>query len=272
MKVESGLTGKSHIEFLMKNKAEILEIAKHQQKYTEAAAVVIEADDSVTKDNFLYDNDEAAGILKRTIVANTYNWLDAHDDVHIPGLFTKSVQNSARRIRHLHDHKFEYGGQIGRPIQFYDKGMKWRALGHPKNGDTTVLVMESQIEKDLNPMMYREYLGGHVDQHSVKMTYVKVDLAINDENYQSEYKTWSEVFPTLGNKDAAESQGYFWAVREARLHEVSAVLVGSNELTPTLGNKSQPALSTERKEPATQRTPVDVHELITHYKKHLLYG
>ena len=38
----------------------------------------------------------------------------------------------------------------------------------------------------------------------------------------------------LGNPEQAEEKGYFWLVREAKLIEISAVLLGSNELTPTL--------------------------------------
>jgi hypothetical protein len=32
--------------------------------------------------------------------------------------------------------------------------------------------------------------------------------------------------------------GYFWAVKQGKLLEVSAVLRGANELTPTLENKA----------------------------------
>ncbi len=47
---------------------------------------------SVTKGRYLYENDEEKGILKRTIVSNTYNWLDSHGDVHLNGIFAKSIQ------------------------------------------------------------------------------------------------------------------------------------------------------------------------------------
>lgn len=207
----------------------------------------------VDKSKTLYENDEAKGILKRAIVANTYNWLDSHGDVHLSGLFAKSIQERAKRIPHLHDHKFEIGAKVGRPISFQETSFKWRALGWAKNGDTEVLLMESQIEKKLNEKVYDEYLADNIDQHSVSMQYVKIDLAVNDENYVNEYKTWQDVLPLLGNKAEAEDRGYFWAVREAKLIEVSAVLLGSNELTPTLGHKIfQPDLSTgkSKTEPA----------------------
>ena len=69
-----------------------------------------------------------------------------------------------------------------------------------------------------------------VDQHSVGMQYVKIDLAVNDEDYEEEYKLWQDNIDQIGNKEQAEQKGYFWLVREAKLIEISAVLLGSNEL------------------------------------------
>jgi len=56
-------------------------------------------------------------------------------------------------------------------------------------------------------------------------------------------------------------QGYFWAVKEAKLIEISAVLEGSNELTPTIDAKNthEPLENTHVDEPvkATQNTNKD---------------
>jgi hypothetical protein len=125
--------------------------------------------------------------------------------------------------------------------------------------------MESQIEKRLNERVYEEYKDDNVDQHSVGMVYVKVDIGINDENYKAEYATWSEVYPLLGNKEVADMKGYFFAVREAKLIEVSAVLLGSNELTPTLNNKFQPDIATGKKEP--KKITLPINELVSAYSK-----
>lgn len=249
---------------------EATDMKRDARKYTDVSnhlPVAIAEKDQVEKGKFLYENDEAKGILKRAIVANTYNWLDSHGDVHLSGLFAKSIQERAKRIPHLHDHKFEIGAKVGRPISFTETPFKWRALGWAKNGDTEVLLMETQIEKALNATVYGEYLSDQVDQHSVAMQYVKIELAVNDENYVNEYKTWQEIMPMIGNKAEAEEKGYFWAVREAKLIEVSAVLLGSNELTPTLGHKIfQPAKATERKREPEKTTPLNRKEMLNHYK------
>ncbi len=59
-------------------------------------------------------------------------------------------------------------------------------------------------------------------------------LCINDEAFADRYENWKLFFPKVINKDRALENGYFWIVKEIQLIEVSAVLFGSNEITPTL--------------------------------------
>jgi hypothetical protein len=68
------------------------------------------------------------------------------------------------------------------------------------------------------------------------MRYVKIDLAINSEEkyYADEKKVWDKYIDEVANRDEAEKQGYFWAVTEAKAIEGSAVVIGSNQITPTL--------------------------------------
>jgi hypothetical protein len=70
-------------------------------------------------------------------------------------------------------------------------------------------------------------------QNSIRMQYVKIDLAFNDEEYEDEYKVWKEVYPQISNKERADELGYFYAVRELKIvNEGSMVLFGSNDATP----------------------------------------
>lgn len=188
--------------------------------------------------NILYDNDEKNGVLKRSIVANTYLYLDSHGDVHMPGIFSKTITDRKNRISHLHDHKFELSAKVGRPISFNEVKIRWSDVGVSKNGETYVLQMDSKIEKSLNASIYNEYLQDAINQHSVCMQYEEIEIAMNDENYSEAFKAWNEVYPLLGNPEKADELGMFYVVRKAKLIEVSAVLLGSNELTPTLGSKN----------------------------------
>lgn len=193
---------------------------------------------------YAYENNKEAGKLVRTIVANTYNWMDSHKDVLVPGVFKKSLQERGKKAQHLHDHIFQLSARVGKPKDIREEAISWRALGIGKTGMTEALLMESEIRKELNEMVYNDYLNDEVDQHSIGLRYISMSLAINDEKeYPKEYKEWQEVYPNLGNKAEADKHGYFFVIKEAALIEVSAVLMGANELTPTL----RPGKTTEVK-------------------------
>ena len=236
-------TQKELFKYLVDNHADIVTLKKAVIKTADVVSFLpAPIRDGATKAaRYLYENDEEKGVLKRTIVANTYNWLDSHQDVHIPGIFSESIAHRGAKSPHLHDHKFELDARVGKPIQFYEKEISWRELGQGKTGMTTALFMESEIRRSMNDKVFNDYLADEIDQHSVAMRYIKVALAVNDEeNYPKEYEEWEKHIKNIGNRAQAEKQGFFYAIYEAALIEVSAVLLGSNELTPTLGSKNQP--------------------------------
>jgi DNA-directed RNA polymerase len=72
------------------------------------------------------------------------------------------------------------------------------------------------------------------------------------------------------NKDVAMKRGYFWVVYEIKLLEVSAVLWGANELTPTIHQAEEkdfkPSEDTENKEPEESTQKKSVSELIAESK------
>lgn len=222
------------IKELIERKAELIELKKAEIKTVKGGITTL-LDCSVIKTNKL--NKDTDKSLERTIVGNTYYWMDSHDDVHAKGCFAKSIKERQKSIFHLHDHKFEITAKVGEPINVYEKDLLWSDFGIEKAGNTQALLMDTEILKDYNSKIFNEYKSGRVKQHSVGMQYVKIDLAVNDEEYEEEYKVWQDNIQSLGNKESAESKGYFWLVREAKLIEISAVLLGSNELTPTFENK-----------------------------------
>ena len=69
------------------------------------------------------------------------------------------------------------------------------------------------------------------------MQYVKVEFAINstDKYWADEKALFDEVIDKIANKEDANERGMFWVVREAKVIEGSAVLIGSNRATPTIG-------------------------------------
>jgi hypothetical protein len=243
-------TKKEEIDYLVKHNKEIIEFKKAVVKHsapsvTEVDSTVISKALSTSKE---HDNDLE---IKRTIIGNTYNWLDSHGDVHLDGTFGKSISERQDKIWHLHDHEQKITAKVGIPSKVYEEKVAWSDLGVTKMGTTTALMMDTTIKKDYNNLIFQEYKDGNIDQHSVGMYYVKIDFAVNDEDHKAEYKVWKDNIDKIGNKDKAEALGYFYAVKEAKLVEISAVLQGSNELTPTVEAKEiEPDNFTQHNEPS----------------------
>lgn len=222
--------------YLHENRADLIQQKKQKIKFSDPSFPITNLKGLSLTEKYAYSNDEASGKLTRTIIGNTYNWMDSQSDVLLSGVFSRSI-NDSKRMYHLHDHIHELDARVGIPQSFSEKDISWRALGLGRTGMTQALFMETEIQKALNQSYYDSYLNDQVDQHSVALQYVKIDLAMNDSNYNQEYAVWQDVIGKIGNKAEAEAQGFFFAVREAKLYEVSAVMFGANELTPTLRSR-----------------------------------
>ena len=208
------------IKTLIEKKAEVLKLRRIARKYdviTKSDVVEIESEDDV---------------LKRTIIGNTYNWLDNHGDVHLSGCFAKSI--SERTPFFLADHKHDVTAKVGIINEVMEAPISWAELGVDKEGNTECLKANVDVIEDLNKSVYYQYKNGMINQHSVGMEYIQLDIAINDTYDKEGYANWLKYLPMLGNPIEAEECGYFYLVKEAKLFEISAVLAGSNILTPTM--------------------------------------
>lgn len=235
-------TNKDKFAYLVANKSALIDLAKSAIKYADAFGVS-ENEERVVKAVNAGVTD-SGDVIKRTVIGNTYNWLDSHGDVHANGCFGKSI--TERTPWHLHDHVQQIMAKVGTPTAVYENAIAWQRLGVQKAGTTQALFMDSDISKELNPTIFRAYKSGEITQHSVGMRYVKLALAVNDDDYPEEKKTWDTNIGNLGNPQEAEKTGFFWLVQEAKLIEVSCVLEGSNSLTPTMDSSTvkQPDSST----------------------------
>lgn len=243
-------TKKEEIDYLVKHNKEIIEFKKAVVKHTTPTTTEIENPSVEFKALSTSKEHDTDSTIKRTVIGNTYNWLDSHGDVHLDGTFGKSISERQDKIWHLHDHEQKITAKVGIPSKIYEETVAWSDLGIKKAGTTTALMMDSNIRKDYNNLIFQEYKDGNIDQHSVGMYYVKIDFAVNDKDHKAEFKTWNDNIDKIGNKEKAEELGYFYAVKEAKLVEISAVLQGSNELTPTIEAKDiEPEDSTQTNEP-----------------------
>lgn len=187
--------------------------------------------------------------LNVKVVINTTNFLDSHGDVHINGIWNKTLKDN-KSFLHLQEHEREFDKVISDDAKGYVKTMSWAELGLPYQGTTEALIFESKIEKKRNEFMLNQYANGWVKNHSVGMRYVQLDIAINSEAEwdKNEKANWDKYYPLIANKELADDKGYFWVVTEAKIIEGSAVVMGSNSATPTLSNKETVIGDEEKKE------------------------
>jgi hypothetical protein len=241
-----------NINELITNKEELIKLKKAEIKTVKGGLSLITKSNTNAIKGVFKDNDNS---LERTIVGNTYLWMDSHDDVHAKGCFSKSIKEN--KAFHLHDHEFKITSKVGEPKKTYEQEIAWKDLGINKSGMTEALMMDTEIFKDYNAQIFNAYKSNSINQHSVGMQYVKIDLAVNDESSEVEFKVWSDNIDSLGNKEKAIEKGYFWLVREAKLIEISAVLAGSNELTPTMqeDNAEADKITSEINEPSEDTQP-----------------
>lgn len=179
------------------------------------------------------------GMLKLELCINTTNVIDSHMDCHIPGLWKKSLKET-KLLFLLQEHEMEFKYVIAdsknNEFTAEAKRMSWSDLGVSYPGDTEALMFNVTIDQKRNEFMFAQYKSGYVLNHSVGMRYVKLFLCVdtNEPSYASEKANWDKYYPQVVNKDVADTRGYFWAVTEAKVIEGSAVVKGSNSITPVV--------------------------------------
>lgn len=175
--------------------------------------------------------------VKVRAIINTTNVMDSHKDVHVAGIWNRSIKNN-KNVKMLQEHEMRFDKIIAdkEDLEVYVKEYDWRELGYDAEGKTQALVFDATVKESRNKFMFDEYKDGNVDNHSVGMRYVQIKLAVNSdkEDYKNEKEVWDKYFPGIVNGDEAKGAGYFWAVLEAKVIEGSAVVLGSNQITPTL--------------------------------------
>jgi len=190
-------------------------------------------------------------------VINTINFLDSHKDLHLRDIWNKSVKEQQGSIYYTVDHKLEVDKIISYPdeVEMMIKEMSWEQLGFPFPGTTQTLVFKSKLTEASNNAAFQAIKAGKPLQNSVRMRYIRLELAINstDESFKEEKRAWDKYSSLVANKEALED-GYFWPVHEAQVfREGACVLLGSNEATPIEYQEPkhiQPLSGTEQKHAA----------------------
>jgi hypothetical protein len=237
---------------ILKDKLAAKELKKMSIKLADTATTIEKSSKSGKESKTETKAETETDVINKSFIANTYNFIDSHNDIHVKGCFTKSINERSDKIFHLTDHKYQVNSKVGEPTKLEEKSITWKEAGLDIEGNTTALVMSSDVYKDYNASVFTQYSNGTIKQHSIGFYYVKLDLAINNPEEKEEFKIWSEFYSSLGNPEKADEKGFFWVCREGKLLEVSSVLAGSNELTGMLDSKEdvveEPTKPEEKKE------------------------
>ena len=240
---------KERIDFIIENKSTLLAGKKAEIKKADGISHIVNiySKDNAIKANEIIDNYQELSEIKIEALINTTNVIDSHQDLHVKGIWNKTVKEN-RNMLHLAEHKMDFDNIIsdGQDLKASVKEFDWRELGYDFEGKTEALLFESTVKRGRNQRMFDQYAKGFVKNHSVGMQYIKLELAVNDESYQKEFETYNKYIDLAINPEKAEELGYFWVVQEAKAIEGSAVPIGSNTFTPTTNNNKQPSNDTAK--------------------------
>lgn len=249
---------KTHdLDFIRENKVEILAAKRAAIKFGDVITSVPYAPNNTT----LKSAGNADDTLDLRLVINTTNIMDSHDDVHIPGLWNKSLKERGKYLL-LQEHVNSFKNIIQSNVPASVQSMSWAELGANFPGVTEALTFHASLKRDRNPFMFDLYAKGEVTEHSVGMQYVQIHLAIKGED-GPEGETYDKYIDQVANRDVVEAQKYFFAVTEAKIIEGSAVPMGSNPITPTL--QVEAGKSATSTGPSID-TPFDINNAIQNIK------
>lgn len=179
-------------------------------------------------------------------VINSTNIIDSHLDLHLPKGWNRTVKHQANNGLHLKEHKMTFENTLAdgiSEVSVYVTTMSWKSLGYEYEGKTD-LLMHKVILKDYpepkphqitKAEMFARYMEGQVKNHSVGMGYGEVLFCVNsdDKYWREEKDNYDEFITQAVNPEKAEDYGCFFAVKEMKYFEGSAVPRGSNPITPT---------------------------------------
>jgi hypothetical protein len=207
------------------------------------------------------------------IAVNSTRVLDSHKDLHIDGLWNKTVKEQQGKNYLVDTHVMSLGTTIARKenIEIMTATVPFSAIGKSYSGDTEVLIYKVPKNKVINPIAKEWLESGDAIEGSVKMRYTDIDLAMNSNSIEdeNELKNYNDYNTIIANKSDFEDEiDYFWIVKQAQnLHESSLVLIGSNNATGMLAENKQAEInSLEVNEPTEVTQEKQLVTLLTNIK------
>jgi len=178
------------------------------------------------------------------IAVNSTRILDSHDDLHLDGIWKKSIKDQQGKNYLVLDHELTIKSVVVRKehVEIFTAKIPFSLIGKPYDGDTEVLIYKVAKDK-VKDETVKEWLdSGDAIEGSVRMQYVTIFLAMNSDNPEDAVfkKNYDDYYPVIANKEDFDYIYYFFAIKEAKnVKESSLVVFGSNSSTGQIMNNKQ---------------------------------
>ena len=176
------------------------------------------------------------------IAVNTTGVLDSHLDLHVKGIWNKTVKEQQGKNYLVEDHILALSNVIvaKEHVEMFTAKLPFSLLGKPYEGDTQALIYKVPKNK-VKKEYIKEWLdSGDSIEASVRMQYLNIKFAMdsNDPEDAVEKKVYDDYIGEIANKGDYDYIPYFFVVKEAKnVKEASLVLFGSNSTTGQIENK-----------------------------------
>lgn len=170
------------------------------------------------------------------IAVNTTWVLDSHDDLHVDGIWGKSVKEQQGNVYLVADHDLCIDSVVVRKehIQMFTAKLPFAMLGYDYSGDTEALIYKIPKDKIIHDKVKQWLDSGDAIEASVRMQYVVIEFAM-DSNAPEDAPAkarYDSYIGKIANKDDFEYIPYFFIIKEAKnIRESSLVIFGSNPVT-----------------------------------------
>jgi len=186
------------------------------------------------------------------IAVNSTWVLDSHEDLHVDGIWNKSVKEQQGHNYLVCDHELSIANTAVKKehIEMLVVDMPFALIGKAYSGDTQVLVYKFPKDKVIHEKAKEWLESGDAIEASVRMQYVTILFAMdsNDPEDATLKKNYDNYIGKIANKDDFEYIPYFFIIQEAKnVRESSLVLFGSNPATGNIKD-NEPEKSTRQKE------------------------
>ena len=200
------------------------------------------------------------------IAVNTTKILDSHSDLHIDGIWNKTVNEQQGKNYLVTDHKMELANVVAKKenIEMLLAEIPFSSIGKSYTGNTQALIYKVAKDDIINPLAKEWLESGSDIEASVRMQYVNIKLALDSDDKEDikEKENFDNHIESIANKSDFESIDYFWIVTEAKnIGESSLVLRGSNGATGILDNKNiEPSPADTHKQEPLKNTQNDTED------------